>query len=30
MSIGSVTGGLVYGSRSWHLPLARQFPIMLG
>jgi MFS family permease len=30
MSIGSVTGGLVYGSRSWRLPLTRQFPIMLG
>jgi predicted MFS family arabinose efflux permease len=25
MSIGSAAGGLVYGSRSWHLPLARQF-----
>jgi predicted MFS family arabinose efflux permease len=30
MSIGSAAGGLVYGSRSWRLPLARQFPIMLG
>jgi MFS family permease len=30
MSIGSATGGLVYGSRSWRLPLARQFPTMLG
>jgi MFS family permease len=30
MSIGSAAGGLVYGSRSWKLPLARQFPIMLG
>jgi MFS family permease len=30
MSVGSVTGGLVYGSRSWGLPLTRQFPIMLG
>jgi MFS family permease len=29
MSIGSATGGLVYGSRSWRLPLARQFPLML-
>ena len=29
MSIGSATGGLVYGSRSWGLPLARQFPLML-
>ena len=25
MSIGSATGGLAYGSRSWHLPLHRQF-----
>jgi len=30
MSIGSAAGGLVYGSRSWRLPLTRQFPIMLG
>lgn len=30
MSIGSAAGGLVYGSRSWRLPLARQFPLMLG
>lgn len=29
MSIGSAMGGLVYGSRSWRLPLARQFPLML-
>ena len=29
MSIGSAAGGLVYGSRSWHQPLARQFPTML-
>jgi hypothetical protein len=29
MSVGSAAGGLVYGSRSWHLPLARQFPLML-
>ncbi len=29
MSIGSVAGGLVYGSRSWHLPLARQFALTL-
>ncbi len=29
MSIGSAAGGIVYGSRSWRLPLARQFPIML-
>jgi MFS family permease len=30
MSVGSAAGGLVYGSRSWRLPLAQQFPIMLG
>jgi MFS family permease len=30
MSIGSAAGGLVYGSRSWYLPLARQFALMLG
>ncbi len=30
MSIGSAAGGLVYGSRSWRMPLARQFPLMLG
>jgi MFS family permease len=29
MSIGSAAGGLVYGSRSWRLPLVRQFPLML-
>lgn len=29
MSIGSVAGGLVYGSRSWRLPLERQFPLIL-
>jgi MFS family permease len=29
MSIGSAAGGLVYGSRSWKLPLARQFSLML-
>ncbi len=29
MSIGSAAGGLVYGSRSWRLPLTRQFPLML-
>ena len=29
MSIGSASGGLVYGSRSWRLSLARQFPLML-
>jgi MFS family permease len=25
MSIGSAIGGLAYGSRSWHVPLTRQF-----
>jgi predicted MFS family arabinose efflux permease len=29
MSVGSVIGGLVYGSRSWHMPLARQFSLAL-
>ena len=29
MSIGSAVGGLVYGSRSWCLPLSKQFPLML-
>jgi MFS family permease len=29
MSIGSATGGLVYGSRPWHLPLTRQFALAL-
>jgi len=29
MSAGSAFGGLAYGSRSWHLPLARQFAAML-
>lgn len=29
MSIGSAIGGLVYGSRGWRLPLARQFPVVL-
>jgi len=29
MSIGSAAGGLVYGSRSWHLPLAHQFTCTL-
>ena len=29
MSVGSVVGGLAYGSRGWHLPLARQFSIAL-
>ena len=30
MSAGSALGGLAYGSRSWYLPLARQFALMLG
>ena len=30
MSAGSAAGGLAYGSRSWHLPLVRQFAAMLG
>ena len=30
MSAGSALGGLAYGSRSWHFPLARQFTLMLG
>ena len=29
MSAGSALGGLAYGSRSWHLPLARQFALVL-
>lgn len=29
MSAGSALGGLAYGSRGWHLPLARQFTIAL-
>lgn len=29
MSVGSALGGLAYGSRSWHAPLARQFAAML-
>lgn len=29
MSVGSAAGGLVYGSRSWRLPLARQFTVTL-
>jgi hypothetical protein len=29
MSAGSALGGLAYGSRSWHFPLARQFALML-
>jgi predicted MFS family arabinose efflux permease len=30
MSAGSAFGGLAYGSRSWHLPIMRQFALMLG
>jgi len=29
MSVGSAVGGLAYGSRSWRLPLARQFAVTL-
>lgn len=29
MSVGSALGGLAYGSRSWRLPLARQFAVAL-
>ena len=29
MSVGSATGGLAYGSRSWRLALPRQFALML-
>lgn len=29
MSAGSALGGLAYGSRNWHVPLGRQFAIML-
>ena len=29
MSVGSAVGGLAYGSRGWHLPLARQFALTL-
>jgi len=29
MSAGSALGGIAYGSRSWHLPLLRQFSLML-
>lgn len=29
MSVGSAVGGLAYGSRSWRLPLSRQFALML-
>jgi MFS family permease len=30
MSLGSALGGLAYGSRNWHVPLSRQFALMLG
>lgn len=29
MSAGSAFGGLIYGSRAWHIPLARQFAATL-
>ncbi|MGH8746493.1 MAG: hypothetical protein ACREUK_08380 [Burkholderiales bacterium] len=29
MSVGSTIGGLVYGTRSWHIPIARQFSLTL-
>jgi len=29
MSVGSALGGLAYGSRSWRMPLAQQFALML-
>lgn len=29
MSLGSALGGLAYGSRNWHVPLFRQFALML-
>jgi len=29
MSAGSALGGLAYGSRTWHVPLTRQFAVML-
>ncbi|MGH7187004.1 MAG: hypothetical protein ACREIB_12105, partial [Pseudomonadota bacterium] len=29
MSIGSAAGGVLYGSRSWHLPLGQQFSLTL-
>jgi len=29
MSVGSATGAVVYGSRTWHAPLRRQFAAML-
>ena len=29
MSVGSAIGGLAYGSRSWHMPLARQLSLTL-
>jgi len=30
MSVGSAAGGLFYGSRTWRMPLSRQFPLTLG
>jgi MFS transporter len=30
VSVGSAFGGLIYGSRGWRLPLARQFASLLG
>ncbi len=30
MSVGSAVGGLFYGSRTWRMPLSRQFPLTLG
>jgi predicted MFS family arabinose efflux permease len=29
MSLGSAAGGLAYGARNWHAPLARQFSVVL-
>ena len=29
MSVGSAAGGLFYGSRTWRMPLSRQFPLTL-
>ena len=29
MSVGSAVGGLAYGSRTWHMPVARQFSFTL-
>jgi predicted MFS family arabinose efflux permease len=30
MSVGSAMGGLAYGSRSWRMPLAPQFSLLMG